>query len=58
MSYFDDVLEVLDLQAETARESERFSVLDTVREVFGYDVEVIEFEPYDNEGTTTTRRAN
>jgi hypothetical protein len=54
----DELLELLELQAETARDDERFSVLDTVREVFGYDVEVIEFIPYDNEGTTTTRRAN
>lgn len=52
----NEFYELLDLQAETARESERFSVLDTVREVFGYDVEVIEFEPYDTDGNTTSRR--
>jgi hypothetical protein len=54
----NELYELLELQAETARDEERFSVLDTVRAVFGDDVEVIEFIPYDNEGTTTTRRAN
>ena len=42
----NELLEILDLQLENARQDDRFSVLDTVREVFGYDVEVIEFIPY------------
>jgi len=55
---YNELAEILDIRTEQANQDERFSVLDTVREVFGYDVEVIEFIPYDNEGTTTTRRAN
>ena len=43
------MFEILDLQLETAREDYRFSVLDTVKSVFGDDVEVIEFEPYGDE---------
>ena len=42
----NELFEVLDIRTETARDDDRFSVLDTVREVFGYDVEVIEFIPY------------
>ena len=54
----NELIELLDIQTENARESERFDILATVRAVFGDDLEVIEFEPYDNEGTTTTRKAN
>jgi hypothetical protein len=53
----NELLELLELQAETARDDERFSVLETVRAVFGDDVEVIEFQPYDTEGNTTSKRA-
>ena len=42
----DSLTEILDLQAETARESERFDIMETIRSVFGNEVEVIEFEPY------------
>lgn len=45
----DELLELLDIQAESARESERFDILETVRTVFGDDVQVIEFEPYGDE---------
>ena len=55
---YNQFQEVLDIESEEARASERFEVLATVRAVFGDDVEVIEFEPYDNEGTTKTRKAN
>jgi hypothetical protein len=51
-------MEILDLAVETARESERYSIEQQIREVFGNEVEIIEFEPYDNEGTTTTKRGN
>jgi hypothetical protein len=54
----NELYELLDNRTEQANEDERFTVLATVRAVFGDDVEVIEFEPYDNEGTTKTRRAN
>lgn len=42
----NDIIELLDIRAEIARESERFDIMATVREVFGEDLEVIEFEPY------------
>ena len=58
MNYFEQVMEILDLAVETARESERYSIEQQIREVFGNEVEIIEFEPYDNEGTTTTKRGN
>jgi hypothetical protein len=53
---YNELIEILDSQAETARDSERFEILETVRAVFGNDVEVIEFEPYDNEGNTTSKK--
>lgn len=45
----NELIELLDIRAEIARESERFDILETVRTVFGDDVEVIEFEPYGGE---------
>jgi hypothetical protein len=54
----DELYELLDNRTEQANEDERFTILDTIKAVFGDDVEVIEFEPYDNEGTTKTRRGN
>ena len=41
-----ELFEVLDLQAETARDSERFDIMETVRAVFGDSVEIVEFIPY------------
>jgi hypothetical protein len=58
MNNLDTLAELLDNRTELDRQDERFEILATVRAVFGDDVEVIEFEPYDNEGTTTTRKAN
>jgi hypothetical protein len=57
VSYFDELVELLEIESEEAKASERFEVLATVRAVFGDDVEIIEFEPYDSEGNTTSRRA-
>ena len=54
----DELLELLDIQTENARLDERSFIEATVREVFGDDVEIIEFIPYDNEGTTVTKRGN
>jgi hypothetical protein len=45
----NELLELLDIRTEQGRDSERFEVLETVRVVFGDDVEVIEFEPYGGE---------
>lgn len=45
----NELIELLDNRTEQARESERFEILETVRAVFGDDVEVIEFEPYGGE---------
>ena len=56
-SELGEMLEVLDIMAEQQGLDERSSVLETVRQVFGNEVEVIEFEPYDNEGNTTSKRA-
>jgi hypothetical protein len=42
----------------TDSDNERFDIEQLVRSVFGDEVEVIEFEPYDTEGNTTSRRAN
>jgi hypothetical protein len=55
---YNELAEILEIRTEQANQDERFEILETVRAVFGDDVEVIEFEPYDNEGTTKTRRAN
>jgi hypothetical protein len=52
------MLEILDLRTEQANQDERFSIEETIRSVFGNEVEVIEFEPYDNEGNTITKRGN
>ena len=57
-SELGEMLEVLDIMAEQQGLDERSSVLETVRQVFGNEVEIIEFEPYDNEGNTTTKRGN
>ena len=58
MNNLDSLTEILDLQLESDRDSERFEILETIRSVFGNEVEVIEFEPYDNEGNTITRKGN
>ena len=55
---YNQFQEVLDIESEQANQDERFSIEETIRAVFGNEVEVIEFEPYDNEGTTKTRKAN
>jgi hypothetical protein len=55
---YNELTEILDLRTEQANQDERFEVLATVRAVFGDDVEVIEFEPYDTEGNTITRKGN
>jgi hypothetical protein len=54
----DEMFEILDLRTEQANQDERFNINETIRAVFGDNVEVIEFEPYDTEGNTKTRRAN
>lgn len=56
MNNLDSLTEILDLQLESDRDSERFEILETIRAVFGNDIEVIEFEPYDSEGNTITAR--
>ena len=58
MNNLDSLTEILDLQLESDRDSERFEILETIRSVFGNEVEVIEFEPYDTEGNTITERGN
>ncbi len=55
---YNELVEILDLQLESDRDSERFSIEETIRSVFGNEVEVIEFIPYDNEGNTITERGN
>lgn len=58
-NYLEQITDILDNRAEMSRQDERFDILATIRAVFGDEVEVIEFEPYDNDGTTTTdRRGN
>ena len=52
----NELYELLDIRAEQANIDERFEILETVRAVFGNDIEVIEFEPYDSEGNTITAR--
>jgi hypothetical protein len=42
----NEMFEILDLQLETAREDDRFSIEETVRAVFGDSVEIVEFIPY------------
>ena len=42
----NELLEILDLQLETARDEEHFSIEETVRAVFGDSVEIVEFIPY------------
>lgn len=54
----DEFFELFDNRAEIASYDERSFIEATVREVFGNDIEVIEFEPYDDEGTTITKRGN
>jgi hypothetical protein len=45
----NELLEILDLQLESARQDEHFSIEATVREVFGDSVEIVEFIPYGEE---------
>lgn len=54
----NELFELLDIQTENSRLDERSFIEATVREVFGDDVEIIEFIPYDDEGTTITKRGN
>jgi hypothetical protein len=54
----DEVFEILDLRTEQANQDERFSIEETIRSVWGNEVEVIEFEPYDTEGNTITKKGN
>ena len=42
----NELIELLDLQLETAREDDHFSIEETVRAVFGDSVEIVEFTPY------------
>jgi hypothetical protein len=42
----NEMFEILDLRTEQANQDERFSIEETIRSVFGNDVEVIEFIPY------------
>ena len=58
MNNFQSFIDSIDLQAMTDSDNERFDIEQLVRSVFGDEVEVIEFEPYDTEGNTTSRRAN
>ena len=54
----DELFELLDIQTENSRLDERSFIEATVREVFGDNVEIIEFVPYDDEGMTITKRGN
>jgi hypothetical protein len=54
----NEFYELLDLQSEQANQDERFSIEETIRSVFGNEVEIIEFIPYDTEGNTITERGN
>ena len=42
----NEIIEILDLQLETARDDEHFSIEETVKAVFGDSVEIVEFIPY------------
>lgn len=42
----DELLEVLDIRTENARQDEHFNIEDTVRAVFGDSVKIVEFIPY------------
>ena len=42
----NELIELLDLQLETARDEDHFSIEETVRAVFGDSVEIVEFTPY------------
>lgn len=57
MNYYE-LTELLDNRTEQANQDERFDIMETIRSVFGDSVEVIEFEPYDTEGNTISRKAN
>jgi hypothetical protein len=54
----NEMFEILDLRTEQANLDERFSIEETIRSVWGNEVEIIEFEPYDSEGNTITRKGN
>ncbi len=54
---YNEFQEVLDIRTEQSNTEERFNINETIRLVFGDSVEVIEFEPYDTEGNTTSKRA-
>lgn len=54
----NELIELLDIQAEWARDDERASIEATIRAVFGDEIEIVEFIPYDDQGTTITKRGN
>lgn len=54
----NEFYELLDNRAEQANLDERFNINEVIRSVFGNEVEIIEFEPYDSEGNTITRKGN
>ena len=53
---YNQFQEVLDIRTEQSNTEEKFNIEETIRSIFGESVEVIEFEPYDNEGNTTSKR--
>ena len=56
MNWADALIERLDLMAEIDALAEQVETNLTLLE--GFDLEPIEFEPYDDEGTTTYGKAN
>lgn len=54
----DEIIELLDIQTEWARDDERATIEATIRAVFGDEIEIVEFIPYDDDGTTISKRGN
>lgn len=54
MSVFDEIVYILD----NRREFESFAESAELESLNGFDLEPIEFEPYDNDGMTTYGEAN
>lgn len=55
MSNLDIIFEILDNRLADSRDSERLEIEEALD---GFELETVEFEPYDTEGNTTTEWKN
>lgn len=55
MSNLDIIFEILDNRLADSRDNERLEIEEALD---GFELETVEFESYDNDGTTTYQKGN